>query len=227
MDYTAIIVSTISAIPGIISLVWLAKAKKTSIGINTFRSSYETVQDQTYFSVELIISNYSERNLAITDAILRLAYDQGACHVVNVNKDKTVFSERPINFSENLPIEVNPNSSRKVKLIFTFKDIVLFALARMQTFTFLGWIEGKIPFAIGKEILPVNKEEWEKLPILGEITIANSEGKLFTQELDIYDGTYFISPSGNINVVKEAELNKKFLERILKMGQEKLKRVSF
>jgi len=159
-------------------------------------------------SAEIIIHNGKDESISITDALATLKYNEKklthAPHISNI-----VFSTKPTNFNI-LPLNIPPRQSAGVKLDFKFGDLDYSLIDRIPSAHFLGFL-GKVPllFADEREIL----RNWEKYPFKMLLSIHIDGDKIIKVPVSLWNAKTKTQPVGTIGVIKQAEIERDFLEK--------------
>jgi len=152
-----------------------------------------------HIALDTLFENKGNASGSITDAIMRIRYSYDAIRNYPGLVNEHVISGRPINFDNLLPLEIGPYGSKKVRLLFTFKDVFPLLLERC---------------GVAIDLKNPKKWEWKDLPIRFQLTINHTNG-LITEDYCVFRKDLQESKkiTGSIGVLNEAQLDWKFMPK--------------
>jgi hypothetical protein len=164
----------------------------------------------------LMVVNSSDEVVSITDVLGLLRYDRRKFKVPKPQGDSTtdfpyVFSKRPSDFSESIPVTLGPNESKSLSLHFSFEDIDPDLLERYGTAHFAGFDR----HGIGHIVIIENEAITDKNPIIMSVRVHVNGKRIIKENASLSKGgpSEVLRTKGTIAPMVEKEIEKEFWEK--------------
>jgi len=224
-DILLAIINTGGGIAGFASVGYLLWRKfKKDIKLFIVSGNYETEKSNDTTSEKIISTahigflNNSDEPVSITDIVGILKYDKKEYEKYATSSQTELIdkepsrSERPVNFKEVLNFSIRPHESIIKEITFHFSNIIPRMVDRVGIAHFMGFINGKIPFAIIDE--REKYKDWENSPLNMLLLVHINGKKLIRNNVPLFKKEFIPeNVSGSLSFVDVAKIQKDIWEK--------------
>jgi len=233
MDYASMILSIIGASGGLSGWVitwfywkkfkrkikvvplhsWYSRFKEfhvDSTGNSKITEIVEGKKDENKILMEinLLIVNDSEISVSITDVIAMVKYSKDKLPNLK-GYTQAVFDAYPLNTDYILPSTVKPHETKKLPLVYEFRDINIDFLERIGIARFGGWLGGKVPMLIADE--REKDEMWNILPLQTLLLLSVDAEKTEDVHVPVFPEDYKTEQKpATLDVIQIEDAKRKF-----------------
>lgn len=173
---------------------WNKERKIQKIRITSAIGSYEPHSATGDFRCKLNISvlNQMDKTVAINDILATVRYNEAKweSHYEEIfqmfGTEKMIFSQKPCNYGDLVPVNLLKNQSTRLKVEFRFSNVIPSHLDRRPFARFMGHIKKIKLYQVRMEEMDNN---WDNLPIILRLTVSIDDGENISYTVPVYKST--------------------------------------